>query len=70
MEELLFTAAKLSPEGQREFIDSLRDVLTDEELLAIETGIAYFRLLLYPELKDAMQKTIAEEMYKKFNMEV
>ena len=63
-------AAKLSPEAQAELIAKLSAHCTEAELRAIEIGIGYFRLLLFPALRSAMVEALAREMYTRENGEV
>ena len=56
-------AAKLSPEAQAELIAKLSEHCTKAELRAIEIGIGYFRLLLFPALRSAMVEALAREFY-------
>ena len=66
MDELLFKAAQLNQDQQHDFLQRLSGVLTAEELQAVAVGIGYFRLLLFPELKQAMQQEMAAELLKEF----
>ena len=65
--ETLAYLASLDGEKQTAFRNSLRDDLTEEEILALTVGIAYFRLLYVPGLQSAMKQALAEELYDYFN---
>ena len=65
-EKFCFELAKLDNEKQEEFFNCVKDTITQEEKRALQIGIAYFRLLLFPELKEAMQAAILEELKAMF----
>ena len=66
-ETVLFEVVKA--EKEQEFINLLKNssVFTSEEIKAVETMIAYFRMLYYPKLKQAMKTALSETLYKEFN---
>ncbi len=68
-EKILFEIAKLDEKKQEHFLHSLENILNKQEIESITIGIAYFRLLLFPELKNAMMEAMGKELYKTFNKE-
>ena len=65
-ENFCFRAAKLTHEQQAELLDKIRPLVTAEQLQALQIGIAYIRLLMYPELKQAMKTAICAELMNTF----
>ena len=70
IESICFQIAKLDPGKQTEFIDSLRSVLNDQELQALQIGISYFRMIIDGEFKNAMKAALASELYKEFRRQL
>ena len=70
IESICFQVAKLDGKKQAEFIDTLRDTLNEKELQALQIGIAYFRMIIDGELKNAMKTAIASELYKEFKKQI
>ena len=62
----LYTAAQLNARQQDELIENLRTIFSASEIVAIQTGIAYFRMLLYPRMKDEICREMAAQLYKVF----
>ena len=69
MEKFLFMAADLNAEEEAEFFEQISTVCSFDEMQALKIGIAYFRLLKYPELKQAMKAAISEELFRAFNLQ-
>lgn len=69
MEKLLFDIAELNKKQQADFFDKISSVFTEKELQALKIGVAYFRLVKNPELKNAMKNALAKQLYNDFNME-
>ena len=65
--ELLTELAKLDSENQTLFFESLQGIITENEKQALQVGIAYFRLYMFSELRNAMKAAIAQELYTGFN---
>lgn len=65
--KLFMELAKLDNEKQALFFESLQWIITENEKQALQVGIAYFRLLMFPELHNAMKTAIAQELYTNFN---
>ena len=59
-EKLCYEIAKQNSEKQIEIMDFLKRECTQDEYNAIAIGISYFRMLLYPELKQAMMQVVSE----------
>lgn len=70
IESICFQIAKLDGKQQSEFIDSLRNTLNEKEIEALQIGIAYFRMLLDGELRNAMKAAIASKLYQEFNRRI
>ena len=70
IENALYQIAQQPPEMQQLFIDKLCPVLAENELQALQIGIAYFRLLLNDELRDSMKNALAKQLYSNFNQSV
>jgi len=70
IESICFQAAKLDAKKQAEFIDSLTEILTENELKAMQIGIAYFRMIIDGELRNAMKAELASELYKEFRKQM
>lgn len=70
IENFCFQVAKLDAKQQTQFIDALRDILNEKELQAVQIGIAYFRMLIDGELRNAMKAAIASELYKEFRRQL
>ena len=65
-EKLCYEIAKQDGEKQIEIMDFLKRECTQDEYNAIAIGISYFRMLLYPDLKQAMMQTVLEDLKKAF----
>ena len=65
--KLLTELAKLDNEKQALFFQSLQGIITENEKQALQVGIAYFRLLMFPELHNAMKTALSQELYTSFN---
>lgn len=70
IESICFQIAKLDAKQQTQFIDTLRDTLSEKELQALQIGIAYFRMIIDGELRNAMKATLASELYKEFRKQI
>lgn len=70
IESICFQVAKLDGRQQAAFIESLRGVLTAHELQALQIGIAYFRMIIDGELRDAIKAALAEKLYKDFRRHI
>ena len=70
IESVCFQIAKLDAKKQAMFIDALRGTLTCAELQALQIGIAYFRMILDGELREAMKATLAGELYQEFRRQI
>lgn len=70
IESICFQVAKLDGQSQTAFIDNLRGVLSESELQAMQIGIAYFRMIIYGDLRKAMQAELAAELYKQFRQQI
>lgn len=66
IESICFQIAKLDAEKQKSFIDSLRGTLSDEEIKALEIGIAYFRMIIHEDLREGMKAVLAQQLYREF----
>ena len=67
MVETLYELAKLGKEKQAAFFDSLSDVITDDEKRALLVGVAYFRMIMFPDLQKAMKQSLSAVLYTEFN---
>lgn len=67
MEGVLFEIAKQPPKVQAAFIDGLQaaGIFSDDEITALQIGIAYYHMLMQPEIK----KAAAAAMYEFFTKE-
>ena len=70
IESICFQIAKLDAKQQTQFINILRDTLNEKELQALQIGIAYFRMIIDGELRNAMKATLASELYKEFRKQI
>lgn len=70
LEKMLFIVAGLPAELQEEFFERIAGTLSRVEMRALYTGVAYFRMLKYPELKKAIKDALARELYEQFTGEV
>ena len=70
IENICFQVAKLDAGKQAEFIDILRGVLEENEIKALQIGIAYFRMIIDGGFRNAMQAALASELYKEFRRQV
>lgn len=61
--KFLFEASKLSAAGQKELVERLREFCTEEEITALLAGIGYMRMIADPQLKEAMQSAIREQLF-------
>lgn len=61
--EFLMIASKLSAEGQKQLIERLREVCTEKEINALLVGIGYMRMLANPQLKEAMQGAVRDQLF-------
>ena len=66
-ENICYRAAMLDGERQATLFERLREILTDDELIALQIGIAYCRLYTMDGLRDAMKAALADQLYKEFN---
>lgn len=66
IEQICFEVAKLDGDKQTQFIESLKDTLSENEIHAIQIGIAYFRMTIDDKLKNAMKIVIAKELFTQF----
>lgn len=66
-ENICLEIAKQKHEKQVEIMDYLKETCSAEEYKALAIGIAYFRLLMYPELNRAMKETLSFMLYEEFN---
>lgn len=67
MEKLLFEAAHLGEEEQREFLQKISQFCTVEEVTAIAIGVAYFRQLIDKDLHDHMQAELCKAFLEEVN---
>lgn len=65
--KICFEIAKQEHAKQKEIMDMLKSDYSQEEYNAILIGVSYFRMQLYPELKETMMQAICEELYAEFN---
>lgn len=70
IESICFEIAKLDASKQAMFIERLQGVLTEKELTALQIGIAYFRLLIHDDLRNAMKAMLAQELYSEFRKQI
>lgn len=65
-ENICYEIAKQDSEKQIEILDFLKRECTQDEYNAIAIGISYFRMLLYPDLKEAMMQVVLDELRNTF----
>lgn len=66
-EVFLYEVAKLSPSAQEALVGLLEGTLSPDEIRALKVGIAYIRLLVDDQLRNAMKSAMAEQLYNEFN---
>ena len=66
MTKFLFMAADLNASQQAELFEKIGSFFTQEELQALKIGIAYFRLLKFPELNQAIKADVCNALYQQF----
>lgn len=67
MVDFLVAAQRMDKQQEREFMEKLKPVLSEEELKSLAILISYFRIQLHPDMKKAMVKAMAETLYNHFN---
>lgn len=65
-EKICYEIAKQDGEKQIEIMNFLKRECTQDEYNAIAIGISYFRMLLYPDLKEAMMQVVLDELRNTF----
>ena len=65
-EKICYEIAKQDGEKQIEIMNFLKRECTQDEYNAIAIGISYFRMFLYPDLKQAMMQAVLEDLKKIF----
>ena len=65
-EEFLFKLSALDAKHQKEFMESIETITTEEERTALLIGIGFFRLLRFADLKEEIEKSMAKELYEEF----
>lgn len=65
--ELAQQIGTLNAEQEREFIKNLEEVLTAEEIEALQVVVAYIKMMSDPRREQAMKTALAEELYNEFN---
>lgn len=61
-EKICFEIAKQEHAKQNEIMNALKSECSQEEYRAIAIGVSYFRMMLYPDIKQAMMQSILEEL--------
>ena len=65
--KVCYEIARQDQKKQNEIFAFLKGACNAEEYKAFMVGIAYCRIMLYPELKNAMMASLSAMLYEEFN---
>lgn len=65
--KVCYEIARQDRKKQNEIFDFLKSACNEAEYDALMVGIAYCRIMLYPELKNAMMASLSAMLYEEFN---
>lgn len=65
--KVCYEIARQDQKKQDEIFAFLKSVCNAAEYNALMVGIAYCRIMLYPELKNAMMESLSAVLYAEFN---
>jgi len=63
-QKICYEIARQDIKTQDDIMQFLKSNYTEEEYNCLSIGVAYFRLHIHPELKEAMMDAISSELYK------
>lgn len=67
MENLAKQVLKLSEESRNEFFESLKAILSDEEISTLKKCVGIYHIMTEPSLYKAVENSLADQLYKEFN---
>ena len=65
--KVCYEIASQDQKKQNEIFAFLQSACNEEQYKAFMVGIAYCRIMLYPELKNAMMESLSAMLYTEFN---
>lgn len=67
MENFAKQVLRLPEESRNEFFESLKEFLSDDEILMLKKCVGIYHIMTEPTLYKAMEKSLGEQLYKEFN---